>query len=340
MATIEVRDITKQFGDGPPAVNGINLASTDGEFLVLLGPSGCGKTTLLRMIGGLEPPTAGDVLIGGRVVTRLPPRARQIAMVFQSYALYPHMDVYNNIAFPLKAQKVPRDEQRKKVEWASSILGIEAYLKRKPRQLSGGQRQRVALARALVRDPNVFLLDEPLSNLDAQRRASARDELQQFQRSIGTTTIYVTHDQVEAMGMGDRIAVIELGKIRQLGTPREIYDEPADTFVATFLGTPPMNLVPRDGEILGFRPEHFAPASSFNGSGDSLLTFPFDVHRQEYLGSELLLYGEVDDAKAVARFPATMVPDVQPGSRYEFAVKRRDIKVFDKQTGLRTEKSS
>ena len=203
MATIEARRLTKRFGDGPPAVDGIDLASTDGEFLVLLGPSGCGKTTLLRMIGGLEPPTAGQVLIGGRNVTHLPPRARKIAMVFQSYALYPHMTVEQNIAFPLKAANIPKDEQRQKIDWAASILGIDMLLKRKPRQLSGGQRQRVALARALVRDPNVFLLDEPLSNLDAQRRASARDELQQFQRSVGTTTIYVTHDQVEAMGMGD-----------------------------------------------------------------------------------------------------------------------------------------
>ncbi|HLL49335.1 MAG TPA: ABC transporter ATP-binding protein, partial [Thermomicrobiales bacterium] len=204
MAVVEVRDLSKRF-DGVAAVNGINLASTDGEFLVLLGPSGCGKTTLLRMIGGLEPPTSGDILIGGRVVTALPPRARQIAMVFQSYALYPHMTVYNNIAFPLKAAKLPKAEQEQRVAWAAGILGIDAYLDRKPRQLSGGQRQRVALARALVREPTVFLLDEPLSNLDAQRRASARDELQGFQRRVGTTTIYVTHDQVEAMGMGDRI---------------------------------------------------------------------------------------------------------------------------------------
>ncbi|MDQ3780357.1 MAG: ABC transporter ATP-binding protein, partial [Chloroflexota bacterium] len=209
MAVVETRGLTKMFSEGAAAVDSVDLASGDGEFLVLLGPSGCGKTTLLRMIGGLEPPTAGDVLIGGRLVTGLPPRARQIAMVFQSYALYPHMTVYNNIAFPLKAQKVNKTAQKERVDWAASILGIDHLLARKPRQLSGGQRQRVALARALVREPNVFLLDEPLSNLDAQRRASARDELQLFQRRIGTTTIYVTHDQVEAMGMGDRIAVME-----------------------------------------------------------------------------------------------------------------------------------
>ncbi|MGD9711242.1 MAG: ABC transporter ATP-binding protein, partial [Thermomicrobiales bacterium] len=190
MAPVEVRDIVKQFGENPPAVDHISLTAGDGEFLVLLGPSGCGKTTLLRMIGGLEPPTGGDVLIGGHLVTHLPPRARRIAMVFQSYALYPHMSVYDNISFPLKAQRMAKDEQKRRVEWAASILGLDGLLERKPRQLSGGQRQRVALARALVREPSVFLLDEPLSNLDAQRRASARDELQQFQRSIGTTTIY------------------------------------------------------------------------------------------------------------------------------------------------------
>ena len=334
MAVVETRNLTKHFAGGVAAVDGIDLASTDGEFLVLLGPSGCGKTTLLRMIGGLEPPTAGDVLIGGRVVTHLPPRARQIAMVFQSYALYPHMTVYNNIAFPLKAQKVDKAGQKQKVEWAASILGIDQLLSRKPRQLSGGQRQRVALARALVRDPNVFLLDEPLSNLDAQRRASARDELQQFQRRVGTTTIYVTHDQVEAMGMGDRIAVIDRGQIRQLGSPHEIYDEPADTFVATFLGSPPMNLVPRNGHLIGFRPEHFAPAEP-NARGDGQVTFPFRVHREEYLGVERLFYGEIGETKAVARFPAGAPIAATPGDTYEFAVRRRELKVFDRETGVR-----
>jgi multiple sugar transport system ATP-binding protein len=339
VAVVEVRDLTKQFGEGAAAVNGIDLASADGEFLVLLGPSGCGKTTLLRMIGGLEPPTAGDVLIGGRVVTNLPPRARQIAMVFQSYALYPHMSVYDNIAFPLKAQKVDKATQKQRVEWAAGILGIDQFLKRKPRQLSGGQRQRVALARALVREPNVFLLDEPLSNLDAQRRASARDELQQFQRRVGTTTIYVTHDQVEAMGMGDRIAVMDHGRVRQLGTPHEIYDDPADTFVATFLGSPPMNLIPaaEGGSLLGFRPEHFfLPEPGANG--DALVTFPFHVHRAEYLGSERLFYGEIGEAKAVARYPATVNVDAPSGGTYPFAVERRNLKRFDPQTGLRQDR--
>ena len=336
MATVEVRGIRKQFGEHAAAVDGVDLASGDGEFLVLLGPSGCGKTTLLRMIGGLEPPTGGAVLIGGHDVTRLPPRARKIAMVFQSYALYPHMSVEGNIAFPLKAQKVPPDERRRKIDWAAGILGIEMLLDRKPRQLSGGQRQRVALARALVRDPNVFLLDEPLSNLDAQRRASARDELQQFQRSVGTTTIYVTHDQVEAMGMGDRIAVMDQGKIRQLGTPREIYDDPADTFVATFVGSPPMNLIERDGVLVGFRPEHLVPANGRDAATPAM-TFPFAVHREEYLGSEHLLYGDIGAAKAVARFPITVPVTARPGETYDFVVAEPMLKRFDLGTGLRVD---
>ena len=339
MAIVEVCDLTKRF-DGVTAVDGIDLASHDGEFLVLLGPSGCGKTTLLRMIGGLEAPTGGDILIGGRVVTDLPPRVRQIAMVFQSYALYPHMTVANNIAFPLKAARLDKSEQRRRVAWAARILGIDDLLDRKPRQLSGGQRQRVALARALVREPTVFLLDEPLSNLDAQRRASARDELQGFQRRVGTTTIYVTHDQVEAMGMGDRIAVMDQGRIRQVGTPEEIYDDPADTFVATFLGSPPMNLVTfgngRVAELLGFRPEHFVPWQTDHG--DDWARFPFHVHRTEYLGAERLFYGEIGEAKAVARFPATAEIDIADGESREFAVRRRDLKRFQPETGLRIDR--
>ncbi|MGH2532148.1 MAG: ABC transporter ATP-binding protein [Thermomicrobiales bacterium] len=339
MATVETRNLTKRFtghvGEGVHAVDGIDLMVRDGEYMVLLGPSGCGKTTLLRMIGGLEQPTEGEILIGGQVVNGLPPRARQIAMVFQSYALYPHLNVYNNIAFPLKAAKLPKEEQERQVAWAAGILGIDHLLKRKPRQLSGGQRQRVALARAIVRHPNVFLLDEPLSNLDAQRRASARDELQQFQRRIGTTTIYVTHDQVEAMGMGDRIAVIDQGKIRQVGTPHEIYDEPADTFVATFLGSPPMNLVGRNGQLVGFRPEHFFPRV-MAGNADDLAPFSFTVAREEYLGAERLLYGEVEGTRTIARFPSTADVPVEPGGVHEFAVRRSDLKVFDARSGLRT----
>lgn len=337
MARVETRNLVKKFGEGDAAaVNGINLQTADGEFLVLLGPSGCGKTTLLRMIGGLERPTSGDILIGDQLVNDLPPRARHIAMVFQSYALYPHMSVYNNIAFPLKAAKLNKPAIQEKVQWASSILGIDHLLDRKPRQLSGGQRQRVALARALVREPDVFLLDEPLSNLDAQRRASARDELQVFQHELGTTTIYVTHDQVEAMGMGDRIAVIESGQIRQLGTPQEIYEDPADTFVATFLGSPPMNLVESDDELIGFRPEAVVVGTQEDASdSSSWVTLSLKEAREEYLGSEKLIYGEVNGVRVVARTAASEPMPAEAGGEIPIAIARSSLRIFDKESGLR-----
>ena len=250
--TVEVRDLSKVYPGGTKqAVDGVNLATEEGEYLVLLGPSGCGKTTLLRMIAGLEHPTGGDILIDGTVVNGLPPRVRGIAMVFQSYALYPHKTVMGNIVFPLRAAKMAKEEREAKARQAAEVLGLGGLLDRKPRQLSGGERQRVALARAMVRNPAVFLLDEPLSNLDAKLRATARDELKRFQERVGTTTIYVTHDQSEAMGLGDRIAVLDHGKVRQVGPPAEVYDNPADTFVATFIGSPPMNLITREDDLVG-----------------------------------------------------------------------------------------
>ncbi len=339
MATVEARNIQKHFGE-VRAVDGVNLLTDEGEFLVLLGPSGCGKTTLLRMIAGLEKPTAGEIIIGGQVVNGLPPRARKIAMVFQSYALYPHMSVFKNIAFPLKAQAVPKIDQKPKVEWAAAMFGIERLLSRKPRELSGGERQRVALARALVREPDVFLLDEPLSNLDAQLRTAARDELQQFQQRIGTTTIYVTHDQVEAMGLGDRIAVMNQGRVRQMGPPQEVYDEPADTFVASFLGSPPMNLVDRDEVTVGFRPEQFLPLAVHESSED-LLRLGFTVSRIEHLGADRLLYGTLDtpfaDQKAIATLPSTVEISLQTGTQYTFGVKPSNLKFFDRGPGVRTD---
>jgi multiple sugar transport system ATP-binding protein len=337
MATVETRGVKKYYGD-VPAVNGVDLLTRDGEFLVLLGPSGCGKTTLLRMIAGFETPSAGQLLIAGEVVNDLPPRARKIAMVFQSYALYPHMTVFKNIAFPLKAQRVEKPLIPQKVEWAASLFGIGHLLQRKPRELSGGERQRVALARALVREPAVFLLDEPLSNLDAQLRATARDELQQFQRRIGTTTIYVTHDQVEAMGLGDRIVVMRAGTVRQIGTPQEIYHEPADTFVARFVGSPPMNLVHHRDYILGFRPEHFLPKGAQDGGG-KVITLPFLVTRVEYLGADRLLYGTLSgrftDQKVIARLPSTVTVDINPAMTYDFTVHDKELKFFDTSTELR-----
>ncbi len=339
MATVETRRVRKHFGE-VRAVDGVDLSTREGELLVLLGPSGCGKTTLLRMIAGLEMPTAGEILIGGQVVNDLPPRARKIAMVFQSYALYPHLTVFDNIAFPLRAQRVPREAIPAKVEWAASLFGIQPLLRRKPRELSGGERQRVALARALVREPAVFLFDEPLSNLDAKLRAAARDELKQFQRRIGTTTIYVTHDQVEAMGLGDRIAVMDRGKVRQVGTPEEVYEEPADTFVAGFLGSPPMNLIERDDHLIGFRPEHFLPWEVHEEERGRPLVFPFRVHRVEYLGADRLVYGVLGgpfgQARAISKLPSTVTLAVESGRTYDFAVPEKDVKFFDKATGLRT----
>src|SRR5215471_18614267 len=332
MAPVTANNIRKQFGD-VVAVDGISLAVRDGEFLVLLGPSGCGKTTFLRIIAGLERATSGEILIGGEVVNEVPPRARGVAMVFQSYGLYPHLTVANNIAFPLRTQRVARAEIARKVDWAARLLGIEHLLDRRPRQLSGGERQRVALARALVREPTVFLLDEPLSNLDAKLRATARSELKQFQQTVRTTTIYVTHDQVEAMGMGDRIAVIDHGKLWQIGTPAEIYDDPADEFVASFLGTPPMNLIERDGGSLGFRPEHFLPKKLLNGS--AVLEFPFRVDRVEYLGSEHILYGALDGRAAkrevTAKLPAhATLNGISPGAWHVFAVRETELRYFDR----------
>jgi len=339
MAQVEVRGITKRFGD-VVAVDHVDIATEEGEFLVLLGPSGCGKTTLLRMIAGIETPTSGEIRIGNEVVNHLPPRARKIAMVFQSYALYPHMTVFQNIAFPLKSQGVPKADIPSKVQWAADTFGIGKLLHRKPRELSGGERQRVALARAVVREPSVFLLDEPLSNLDAKLRTLARYELQQFQRRIGTTTIYVTHDQVEAMGLGDRIVVMSRGTVRQVGSPQDVYNEPADTFVAGFLGSPPMNLFERDDFIAGFRPEKFLPVSACD-TREPLVRLWLQIHRVEHLGADRLVYGTMRDtfpnAKVIVNIPSSVDLRVVNGETYEFAVKETDIKFFDRKTGIRTE---
>jgi multiple sugar transport system ATP-binding protein len=333
MAAVSTRNIVKKFGE-VPAVNGISLEVPNGEFMVLLGPSGCGKTTFLRIICGLEQQTSGDLLIGGAIVNDLPPRARGVAMMFQSYGLYPHYTVRNNIAFPLRTQRVPSAEIDKKVEWASQLFGIAHLLDRRPRQLSGGERQRVALARALVREPTALLLDEPLSNLDAKLRATARLEIKQFQQRVGITTVYVTHDQVEAMGMGDRIAVIDHGRVRQVGTPGEIYDDPADRFVATFVGTPPMNIVAKNGGFLGFRPENFLPRDMMEDS--AFAEFSFRVDRSEYLGSERIVYGVLADFDPnqviTARLPPAHVREesIRPGEWHSFAVRNHALRFFDK----------
>ncbi len=339
MAVVETRDLKKRFGE-VRAVDGIDLSIQKGEFLVILGPSGCGKTTLMRMIAGLEKPTAGKIYIGEKDVTQLPPRDREIAMVFQSYALYPHMTVFNNIAFPLKAKGEPRQAMADKVQWAAGLLGIERLLDRRPRQLSGGERQRVALARAMVKEPAVLLLDEPLSNLDAKLRTAARDELQRFQRQLGITTIFVTHDQIEAMGLGDRIAVMFRGRVRQIGTPSEIYHDSRDTFVATFLGSPGMNLMDREEHLLGFRPENFLPSEVVDLT-DNLATFSMYVTRIELLGGDRMIYGRVggepDDSIFISKLPSTIDLPITAGERYEFAVQNQHLRYFDKKTGKKIE---
>ena len=339
IAKIEARALTKTF-DGASAVADVSLAVPEREFLVLLGPSGSGKSTLLRMIAGLEAPTAGEVLIDGAVVTDLPARSRNVAMVFQSYALYPHLTVFDNIAFPLRAHGVPGHAVKQRVLGSAATFGLRGLLRRKPRQLSGGERQRVALVRAIVREPAVLLLDEPLSNLDAQLRATAREELREFQRRVGTTAIYVTHDQVEAMALGDRIAVLDRGRVRQVGTPHEIYEHPADTFVATFIGSPPMNLIRAEGAVFGVRPEHLLPRENF-GEVERIVAMPLRVERVEYLGADRLAYATLDDPwprnKLVVRWPSTIAAPLRAGERQRLFARLADLRRFDPETGERAE---
>ncbi len=292
MAGVRLVSLTKRFGN-TEAVKAVDLEVQDHEFLVLVGPSGCGKTTVLRMIAGLEEPTSGDIYIGDRVVNDISPKDRDIAMVFQNYALYPHMTVYDNMAFSLRLSKLSRDEIQRRVGEAAGMLGIDDYLQRKPVQLSGGQRQRVALGRAVVREPAVFLMDEPLSNLDAKLRIQTRAELIKLHRRLGITTIYVTHDQVEAMTMGDRIAVMRHGEVQQCDTPQRIFDHPANRFVAGFIGSPPMNfvevqLVEQDGRLIaqaeGLQvtlPEQFSEIEAVREHAGGQVAFgvrPTDIH--------------------------------------------------------------
>lgn len=335
MASLELRNLEKVYGK-THAVDGISLTIADGEFLAILGPSGCGKSTTMRMIAGLEQPTRGDILIDGEVVTPLPPRMRNVSMVFQSYALYPHMSVAENIAFPLKARHVPRDEREKKIKWAAGTIGIEHLLGRRPARLSGGEKQRVALARALVRDPTLFIFDEPLSALDAQVRAMARSELRQLHDRTGITTVYVTHDQFEAMGMGDRIAIMKDGQVRQIGTPQEMYAHPADTFVASFLGTPPMNLLTQDGHIVGFRPEHVLLKTDAHAAAGHFHV-PARIIRQEFLGAIWQIYAETElnghVNRLLAQFTSAEVQTLHDGDTVQFAVAPEHLRYFDAASG-------
>ena len=342
MASITLKNVVKRYGKGKGAnqvINTVNAEIRDGEFVVIVGPSGCGKSTLLRMVAGLEEITEGEISIGGRVVNDLEPSERDIAMVFQNYALYPHMSVFENMAYGLKIAKVPPDEIKTRVDKAAKILELEPFLKRTPRELSGGQRQRVAMGRAIVRHPKVFLFDEPLSNLDAKLRAQTRIEIQKLHRELGITSLFVTHDQVEAMTLAERMIVINLGAMEQFGTPEEVYNRPASTFVASFIGSPPMNLLEnapdaKPGIIVGVRPEHL----DITESGWAL-----HVETVEMLGAERLVYGRwthgTGKEMVILRIEeGQAVPTI--GSTIFVTPRAHKMHYFDAKTGKRLETDS
>ncbi len=357
MSRIEILGLTQQF-KGHRAVDDVDLVIEDGDFVVLLGPSGCGKTTLLRMIAGLLEPTSGRILIDGQDVTGLPSKKRNLAMVFQSYALYPHLSVAKNLAFPLAVLRTPKDERDRRVREVAATLGLEKLLHRKPRELSGGQRQRVAVGRALVRQPSAYLMDEPLSNLDAKLRTATRQELSELHDRLAATFVYVTHDQVEAMTMATKIVVLDAGRIEQAGTPEEIYHRPASVFVAGFVGAPPMNLVPGvvgsvggvvvstapgiearlwEGEVdsrevvIGVRPEHLRPADFATGA----LRVEGLVERIENLGSENVVYVRVGDTLLTARGDG--LDGIRRGEPIALGAALERIHLFDRATGRRLE---
>ncbi len=351
MAEIQLRNVNKRWGSFV-GVDSFDLTIADQEFLVLLGPSGCGKTTTMRMIAGLEDATEGEIIIDGRVVNDLDPKDRDVAMVFQSYGLYPNMNVYENIRFPLKVRKVPEAEHDERVRRASAMVELDDFLHRKPAELSGGQRQRVALARAIVREPNVFLMDEPLSNLDAKLRVSTRAQIKNLSHELKVTTVYVTHDQIEAMTLADRVVVMKQGKVQQVGTPTDIYDHPANTFVASFIGSPAMNLMDGavtggtfegknvsisglaapDGPVkLGFRAEDASLAEANSGQ----ITAP--IYTIELLGDATMLTvragGQLVSVKAHKEFRAEI------GDMISFSVPVSICHLFDEDTGNRIDRS-
>ena len=353
MGAISLRNVEKTYAPGTrlavKVIHGVNVEIADGEFIVIVGPSGCGKSTLLRMVAGLEEITGGEIAIGGRVVNQLEPSERDIAMVFQNYALYPHMSVFDNMAYGLKIAKVPVAQIKARVDKAAKILELSALLERKPRQLSGGQRQRVAMGRAIVREPQVFLFDEPLSNLDAKLRAQTRIEIRKLHAELGVTSLFVTHDQVEAMTLAQRMIVMNAGVLEQVGAPEEVYAMPASTFVAGFIGSPPMNLLsgraegrhfhvgasvldlpqpaPRDGPLtLGVRPEHLTFAA------DGLWTLRVDM--AEMLGAERLIYGRASDAALIVRTESTSAAPTT-GQSLPLAVAARHLHWFDASSGRR-----
>ena len=349
MAQIHIDGVSKVYQGGTKAIDDVSIEIADGEFIVLVGPSGCGKSTLLRMVAGLETITSGEIRIGDRVVNNVDPADRDIAMVFQNYALYPHMTVHQNLAYGLKNRRFPKSEIENRVAEAARILELSGFLERRPRQLSGGQRQRVAMGRAIVREPAAFLFDEPLSNLDAKLRVQMRGEIKQLQRRLGTTSIYVTHDQLEAMTLADRLVVLNGGVIEQIGSPLEVYRKPASTFVASFIGSPAMNLLeakPNEagltigkftlpytdtgglpGEVvIGLRAEELRPVN-----GETTATLPMVVAYVEELGAHRLVHGHVDGQPLTA----TMAADHPLSETMPFAVDPSSIHLFDKSSRSR-----
>jgi multiple sugar transport system ATP-binding protein len=354
MASVDIGKVDKFFGS-TQVLHGVEIDIGDGEFVVLVGPSGCGKSTLLRMIAGLEEISRGQIAIGGRVVNNVPPKDRDIAMVFQNYALYPHMTVYDNMAFSLKLAKAPKDEIQRRVQQAAEILGLQQFLARYPRQLSGGQRQRVAMGRAIVRDPQVFLFDEPLSNLDAKLRVQMRTEIKELHQRLKTTSVYVTHDQIEAMTMADRIVVMHDGVVEQIGEPLDLYDKPSNLFVAGFIGSPAMNFIDatirrngdasavaadgthlplppaaggRDGQqiVYGIRPEHL---DLTNGGGG----LPAEVVVVEPTGAEILVFTHLAGQEVAVVFKERHL--FSPGDKINLTPHAGTIHLFDKETGDR-----
>ncbi len=333
MASITLKNVVKRYGSGKTAnqvIHGVSADIADGEFVVIVGPSGCGKSTLLRMVAGLEEVSGGEISIGNRVVNDLEPSERDIAMVFQNYALYPHMSVFDNMAYGLKIAKVPPDEIKARVDKAAKILEIGEFLLRRPRELSGGQRQRVAMGRAIVRQPQVFLFDEPLSNLDAKLRAQTRLEIQKLHRELGITSLFVTHDQVEAMTLAQRMMVMHGGAMEQFGTPEEVYNRPATTFVASFMGSPPMNLLNAapggtKGQIFGIRPEHLDITTT---------GWELQVEAVELLGAERLVYCLLGQERVIIRTDEHLAPPA-PGSTIHATPRADRVHQFNAESGKR-----
>lgn len=340
MAKIELENVWKRFGRVEAVVD-LTLDIPDGSFIALLGPSGCGKTTTMNMLSGLLQPTSGEIRFNGEVVNDLHPGKRNVGFVFQNYAIFTHMSAFDNIAFGLRVvRKQPAETVEREVERVAELLDISHLLEQRAADLSVNDMQKVAIGRSMITNPGIFLLDEPFSNLDAAFRAYMRAEMKKLQRELRQTMIYVTHDQVEAMGLGERIAVLEAGTVHQIGTPAQVYDDPRDAFVATFIGSPPMNLIRTDAAFVGVRPEHLLPRTAF-AADERTEAYPLVVHRVENLGADRYVYGTLQpphpQVHVIARLPSLLPFATADGERHEFAVRARDLRRFALADGRRLE---